>query len=108
MQLKKEFLELSTNFNNNINEDKLLFIGMFLNFYMSKSNFKNKSEVQEHLKLYFNTDKKPKPIEIVKEVINNENTDMNYLLNKLYLALVHKKENKTIDKNTWEHFLENL
>ena len=25
MQLKKEFLELSTNFNNNINEDKLLF-----------------------------------------------------------------------------------
>ena len=34
MQLKKEFLELSTNFNNNINEDKLLFIGMFLNFYM--------------------------------------------------------------------------
>lgn len=106
MQLKKEFLELSTNFNNNINEDKLLFIGMFLNFYMSKSNFKNKSEVQEHLKLYFNTDKKP--IEIVKEVINNENTDMNYLLNRLYLALVHKKENKTIDKNTWEHFLENL
>ena len=51
MQLKKEFLELSTNFNNNINEDKLLFIGMFLNFYMSKSNFKNKSEIQEHLKL---------------------------------------------------------
>lgn len=106
MQLKKEFLELSTNFNNNINEDKLLFIGMFLNFYMSKSNFKNKSEVQEHLKLYFNTDKKP--IEIVKEIINTENTDMNYLLNRLYLALVHKKENKTIDKNTWEHFLENL
>ncbi len=103
MQLKKEFLELSTNFNNNINEDKLLFIGMFLNFYMS---IKNKSKVQEHLKLYFNTDKKP--IEIVKEVLNNENTDMNYLLNRLYLALVHKKENKTIDKNTWEHFLENL
>ena len=48
MQLKKEFLELSTNFNNNINEDKLLFIGMFLNLYMSKSNFKNKSEVQKH------------------------------------------------------------
>ena len=105
MQLKKEFLELSSNFNN-INEDKLLFIGMFLNFYMSKSNFKNKSEVQEHLKLYFNTEKDP--IKIVKEVINNENTDMNYLLNRLYLALVHKKENKTIDKNTWEHFLENL
>lgn len=106
MQLKKEFLELSTNFNNNINEDKLLFIGMFLNFYMSKSNFKKKSEVQEHLKLYFNTEKEP--IKIVKEVINSENTDMNYLLNRLYLALVHKKENKTIDKNTWEHFLENL
>ena len=106
MQLKKEFLELSINFNNNINEDKLLFIGMFLNLYMSKSNFKNKSEVQKHLKLYFNTDKKT--IEIVKEVINTENTDMNYLLNRLYLALVHKKENKTIDKNTWEHFLENL
>ena len=103
MQLKKEFLELSTNFNNNINEDKLLFIGMFLNFYMS---IKNKSEVQEHLKLYFNTEKDP--IKIVKEVINSENTDMNYLLNRLYLALVHKKENKTIDKNTWEHFLENL
>ena len=92
MQLKKEFLELSTNFNNNINEDKLLFIGMFLNFYMSKSNFKNKSEVQEHLKLYFNTDKKP--IEIVKKVLKNENTDMNYLLNRLYLALVHKKEKR--------------
>ena len=109
MQLKKEFLELSTNFNNNITEDKLLFIGMFLNFYMSKNNFKNKSEVQEHLKLYFNTEKDP--IKIVKEVINSKNsknTDMNYLLNKLYLALVHKKENKTIDKNTWEHFLENL
>lgn len=103
MQLKKEFLELSTNFNNNINEDKLLFIGMFLNFYMS---IKNKSKVQEHLKLYFNTEKDP--IKIVKEVINNENTDMNYLLNRLYLALVHKRENKTIDKNTWEHFLENL
>ena len=83
MQLKKEFLELSTNFNNSINE-----------------------EVQEHLKLYFNTEKDP--IKIIKEVINNENTDMNYLLNRLYLALVHKKENKTIDKNTWEHFLENL
>lgn len=106
MQLKKEFLELSTNFNNNITEDKLLFIGMFLNFYMSKSNFKNKSEMQEHLKLYFNTEKDT--IKIVKEVINSENTDMNYLLNRLYLALVHKKENKTIDKNTWEHFLENL
>ena len=26
MQLKKEFLELSTNFNNNINEDKLEFV----------------------------------------------------------------------------------
>lgn len=73
---------------------------------MSKSNFKNKSEVQEHLKLYFNTEKDT--IKIVKEVINSENTDMNYLLNRLYLALVHKKENKTIDKNTWEHFLENL
>lgn len=106
MQLKKEFLELSTNFNNNITEDKLLFIGIFLNFYMSKSNFKNKSELQKHLKLYFNTDKKT--IEIIKEVINNENIDMNYLLNRLYLALVHKKENKTIDKNTWENFLENL
>lgn len=106
MQLKKEFLELSTNFNNNITEDKLLFIGIFLNFYMSKSNFKKKSEVQEHLKSYFNTEKEP--IKIVKEVINSENTDMNYLLNRLYLALVHKKENKTIDKNTWEHFLENL
>ena len=106
MQLKKEFLELSTNFNDNITEDKILFIGMFLNFYMSKSNFKNKSEVQEHLKLYFNTEKDP--IKIAKEVINSENTDMNYLLNRLYLALVHKKENKTIDKNTWEHFLENL
>lgn len=106
MQLKKEFLELSTNFNNNITEDKLLFIGMFLNFYMSKSNFKNKSEVQEHLKLYFNTEKEP--IKTIKEVINSENADMNYLLNRLYLALVHKKENKTIDKNTWEHFLENL
>ena len=106
MQLKKEFLELSTNFNNNITEDKLLFIGIFLNFYMSKSNFKNKSELQEHLNLYFNTDKKP--IEIIKEVINNENIDMNYLLNRLYLALVHKKKNKTIDKNTWENFLENL
>ena len=88
MQLKKEFLELSINFNNNINEDKLLFIGMFLNFYMSKNNFKNKSELEEHLKLYFNTDKKP--IEIVKEVIKNENTDMNYLLNRLYLALVRE------------------
>ena len=106
MQLKKEFLELSTNFNNNINEDKLLFIGMFLNFYMSKGNFKNKSELVEHLKLYFNTDKQP--IEIVKEVIKNKNIDMNYLLNRLYLALLHKKENKVIDKNTWEYFLENL
>lgn len=27
MQLKKEFLELSTNFNNNITEDKLEFDG---------------------------------------------------------------------------------
>ena len=26
MQLKKEFLELSTNFNNSINEDKLEFV----------------------------------------------------------------------------------
>ena len=28
MQLKKEFLELSINFNNNINEDKLEFVEM--------------------------------------------------------------------------------
>ena len=41
MQLKKEFIELSNHFNKNINEDKLLFIGMFLNFYLTETNFSN-------------------------------------------------------------------
>ena len=41
MQLKKEFFELSKYFNKDINEDKLLFIGMFLNFYLTEDNFKN-------------------------------------------------------------------
>ena len=47
MQLKKEFIELSNHFNKNINEDKLLFIGMFLNFYLTETNFKNQKEIKE-------------------------------------------------------------
>ena len=46
MQLKKEFIELSNHFNKNINEDKLLFIGMFLNFYLTETNFKNQKEIK--------------------------------------------------------------
>ena len=44
MQLKKEFFELSKYFNKGTNEDKLLFIGMFLNFYLTEDNFKNQKK----------------------------------------------------------------
>lgn len=70
MQLKKEFIELSNHFNKNINEDKLLFIGIFLNFYLTENNFKNQKEIKENIKIYFKKDKTP--MEIVKEVINNQ------------------------------------
>ena len=108
MQLKKEFIELSNHFNKNINEDKLLFIGMFLNFYLTETNFKNQKEIKESIKIYFKKDKTP--MEIVKEVINNQKVELKELLNNLFLAMTNKEENKSIDeyKNTWSYFLENL
>lgn len=108
MQLKKEFIELSNHFNKNINEDKLLFIGMFLNFYLTENNFKNQKEIKENIKIYFKKDKTP--MEIVKEVINNQKAELKELLNNLFLAMTNKEENKSIDeyKNTWSYFLENL
>ena len=108
MQLKKEFIELSNHFNKNINEDKLLFIGMFLNFYLTEKNFKNQKEIKENIKIYFKKDKTP--MEIVKEVINNQKAELKELLNNLFLAMINKKENKSIDeyRNTWSYFLENL
>ena len=108
MQLKKEFIELSNHFNKNINEDKLLFIGIFLNFYLTENNFKNQKEIKENIKIYFKKDKTP--MEIVKEVINNQKTELKELLNNLFLAMANKKENKSIDeyRNTWSYFLENL
>ena len=108
MQLKKEFIKLSNHFNKNINEDKLLFIGMFLNFYLTENNFKNQKEIKENLRVYFKTDKTP--MEIVKEVINNQKAELKELLNNLFLAMTNKEENKSIDeyKNTWSYFLENL
>lgn len=108
MQLKKEFIELSHHFNKNINEDKLLFIGMFLNFYLTEDNFKNQREIKENIKIYFKKDKTP--MEIVKEVINNQKAELKELLNNLFLAMTNKEENKSIDeyKNTWSYFLENL
>ena len=108
MQLKKEFIKLSNHFNKNINEDKLLFIGMFLNFYLTEDNFKNQKEIKENIKIYFKKDKTP--MEIVKEVINNQKAELKELLNNLFLAMTNKEENKSIDeyKNTWSYFLENL
>lgn len=108
MQLKKEFFELSKYFNKGTNEDKLLFIGMFLNFYLTENNFKNQEEIEENLKVYFKTDKTP--IEIVKKVINNQKAELKELLNNLFLAMTNKEENKSIDeyKDTWSYFLENL
>ena len=108
MQLKKEFIKLSNHFNKNINEDKLLFIGMFLNFYLTENNFKNQKEIKENIKNYFKKDKTP--MEIVKEVINNQKAELKELLNNLFLAMTNKEENKSIDeyKNTWSYFLENL
>ena len=108
MQLKKEFFELSKYFNKDINEDKLLFIGMFLNFYLTEDNFKNQKEIKENIKIYFKKDKTP--MEIVKEVINNQKAELKELLNNLFLAMTNKEENKSIDeyKNTWSYFLENL
>ena len=108
MQLKKEFIELSNHFNKNINEDKLLFIGMFLNFYLTETNFKNQKEIKESIKIYFKKDKTP--MEIVKEVMNSQKIELKELLNNLFLAMTNKEENKSIDeyKNTWSYFLENL
>ncbi|WP_339059598.1 hypothetical protein KSU01_04110 [Fusobacterium animalis] len=108
MQLKKEFFELSKYFNKDINEDKLLFIGMFLNFYLTEDNFKNQKEIKENIKIYFKKDKTP--MEIVKEVINNQKAELKELLNNLFLAMTNKEENKSIDeyKNSWSYFLENL
>ena len=108
MQLKKEFIKLSNHFNKNINEHKLLFIGMFLNFYLTENNFKNQKEIKENIKIYFKKDKTP--MEIVKEVINNQKAELKELLNNLFLAMTNKEENKSIDeyKNTWSYFLENL
>ena len=108
MQLKKEFIKLSNHFNKNINEDKLLFIGMFLNFYLTENNFKNQKEIKENIKIYFKKDKTP--MEIVKEVINNQKAELKELLNNLFLAMTNKEENKSIDeyKNSWSYFLENL
>ena len=108
MQLKKEFFELSKYFNKNINEDKLLFIGMFLNFYLTENNFKNQKEIKENIKIYFKKDKTP--MEIVKEVINSQELELNYLLNKLFLVMTNKKEKKSINEytNSWSYFLENL
>ena len=108
MQLKKEFIELSNHFNKNINEDKLLFIGMFLNFYLTETNFKNQKKIKESIKIYFKKDKTP--MEIVKEVMNSQKIELKELLNNLFLAMINKKENKSIDeyRNTWSYFLENL
>ena len=85
MQLKKEFIKLSNHFNKDINEDKLLFIGMFLNFYLTEDNFKNQKEIKENIKIYFKKDKTP--MEIVKEVINNQKAELKELLNNLFLAM---------------------
>ena len=94
MQLKKEFIKLSNHFNKNINEDKLLFIGMFLNFYLTENNFKNQKEIKENIKIYFKKDKTP--MEIVKEVINNQKAELKELLNNLFLAMTNKEENKSL------------
>ncbi|EHO75819.1 hypothetical protein HMPREF9942_02165 [Fusobacterium animalis F0419] len=81
---------------------------MFLNFYLTENNFKNQKEIKENIKIYFKKDKTP--MEIVKEVINNQKAELKELLNNLFLAMTNKEENKSIDeyKNTWSYFLENL
>ena len=81
---------------------------MFLNFYLTENNFKNQEEIEENLKVYFKTNKTP--IEIVTEVINSQELELNYLLNKLFLVMTNKKEKKSINEytNSWSYFLENL
>ena len=42
--------------------------------------------------------------------MNSQKIELKELLNNLFLAMINKKENKSIDeyKNTWSYFLENL
>ena len=53
MRNKNEFMNLSKDFNENVNEDMLLFVGMINNFYFS-NQFKSDIEIKESIELYFN------------------------------------------------------
>ena len=108
-------MELSKKFNININEDLLLFIGFFNNFYLC-GDFENDKETKESIELYFNiklnsTSKLEMITEFTQRILLQKEKDYlenSFLLNRIFLAMNEKKSNQYNFKNSYEALYERI
>lgn len=115
MRMKSEFMELSRDFNININEDLLLFIGFFNNFYLCEV-FANDEEIKESIELYFNiklnsNSKLEMIAEFTQRILLQKEKDCletSFLLNRIFLAMNEKKSHQHNFKNSYEALYERI
>lgn len=115
MRNKNEFMDLSKDFNENINEDMLLFVGFINNFYLS-NKFKSDKEIKESIELYFNVKLESKTkIEMITEFTNkilypkeNEFFDISHLLNRIFLAMKEMKNGTFKFKDSYEAMIDKM
>lgn len=115
MRNKNEFMDLSKDFNENINEDMLLFVGFINNFYLS-NKFKSDKEIKESIELYFNVKLESKTkIEMITEFTNkvlylkeNEFFDISHLLNRIFLAMNEMKNGTFKFKDSYEAMIDKM
>ena len=115
MRMKPEFVELSKKFNINVDEDLILFIGFFNNFYLC-GDFKSDKEIKESIELYFNiklnsTSKLEMITEFSQRILLQKEEDYlenSFLLNRIFLAMTEKKNNEYNFKNSYEALYERI
>ena len=115
MRMKQDYIELSKKFNININEDLLLFIGFFNNFYLCE-DFEDDKEIKESIELYFNiklnsTSRMEMITEFSQRILLQKEEDYlenSFLLNRIFLAMTEKKNNEYNFKNSYEALYERI
>lgn len=115
MKFKEKFIDLSKYFNKNMSEDKLLFIGMFMNFFLTNNNV-DENNLKKSIEMNFNVEFKDEKIskddmilKFVNKVINDDKIDLNNLLNKIFFMMNLKKDkNADFTEDSWESFFENM
>lgn len=115
MRMKTEFMELSKKININVDEDLILFIGFFNNFYLC-GDFESDKEIKESIELYFNiklnsTSRMEMITEFSQRILLQKEEDYlenSFLLNRIFLAMAEKKNNEYNFKNSYEALYERI